>query len=148
MKIHRTDSSATAFRQLVAELDAELRVVDGEDHSFYAQYNKLDLIKHALVAFDNDIPIACGAIKQFGEDAMEVKRMYVLPAYRGKGVAGLVLAELEKWTKELGFARSVLETGERLPAAIGLYQKCGYRVIPNYGQYIGVKNSVCFEKML
>lgn len=148
MRITRTDSSNNAFRELIAQLDAELLTIDGEDNIFYSQFNKLDAIRHAVVAYQNGMPVGCGAIKQFDQTAMEVKRMYVQPAYRGKGVAVLVLAELEKWAKELGNTRCVLETGERLPAAVAFYQKNGYRIIPNYGQYIGIDNSICFEKTL
>ena len=79
---------------------------------------------------------------------MEVKRMYTLPDFRGKGIATIVLQELEKWAKELRMEKCMLETGKRQPEAIALYTKNGYRLIPNYGQYAGVENSVCFEKLL
>ncbi|RZL48076.1 MAG: GNAT family N-acetyltransferase, partial [Pedobacter sp.] len=65
-----------------------------------------------------------------------------------KGVATTVLSALEQWAGELGYKKCVLETGIRQADAISLYQKCGYQSIPNYGQYIGVDNSVCFEKEL
>jgi len=74
--------------------------------------------------------------------------MYTLPDSRGKGVASLILAELERWAAELSYGKCVLETGKRQPEAIGLYKKRGYQLIPNYGQYTGVENSVCFEKVL
>jgi len=77
---------------------------------------------------------------------MEMKRMYTVPAFRGKGIATMVLRELEKWAAELSYMKCVLETGKRQPEAIDLYKKNGYKIIPNYGQYIGVENSVCFEK--
>ncbi|SIT88092.1 GNAT family N-acetyltransferase [Pontibacter indicus] len=79
---------------------------------------------------------------------MEVKRMYVLPEGRNQGIASKVLAELEAWAQELAYARCILETGLKQPEAIGLYQKSGYQQIPNYAQYAGVENSVCFEKVL
>jgi putative acetyltransferase len=79
---------------------------------------------------------------------MEVKRMYTSPESRGKGTAAQVLNELEKWAAELYCKKCVLETGKRQPEAIGLYQKGGYKIIPNYGQYAGIENSVCFEKEL
>ncbi|HEY9116189.1 MAG TPA: GNAT family N-acetyltransferase, partial [Roseivirga sp.] len=80
--------------------------------------------------------------------SIEIKRMYVLENFRGQGVAGLILTELEKWAKELGYSQSVLETGKRQPEAISLYTKHGYEVTENYGQYQGVANSVCFKKHL
>jgi GNAT superfamily N-acetyltransferase len=79
---------------------------------------------------------------------MEVKRMYVLPNNRGKGIATTLLWELEKWALELGYMKCVLETGKRQPEAISLYEKSGYQRIPNYGQYKGVENSICFEKIV
>jgi putative acetyltransferase len=148
MQIKRTDSRDLDFINLVRELDKELSIRDGADHSFYAQYNKIDLIKQVVLVYQDDKAVACGAIKHFSEESMEVKRMYVPPAWRGKGFASVVLNELESWSRELGYKKCVLETGKKQPEAIQLYLKCGYRIIPNYGQYTGVENSVCFEKGL
>lgn len=146
LTFQRTDSSDAAFLALVRQLDAGLAVRNGEQNSFFAQYNKTDAIRHVIVAFDNDIAVGCGAIKAFDENAMEIKRMYTLPAYRGKGIAAQVVNALEEWTAALGYKKCVLETGTMLPEAIALYTKCGYTVIPNYGQYAGIESSVCFEK--
>ena len=146
IKIIRANSDNPDFISLVRLLDADLAIRDGNDHSFYAQFNQIDKIRHAAVLYDEDKPVACGAIKQYAEDTMEVKRMYTIPGYRGKGVATKVLIELEKWASELGYKKCVLETGKRQPEAITLYKKNGYRPIPNYGQYAGIENSVCFEK--
>jgi putative acetyltransferase len=79
---------------------------------------------------------------------MEVKRMFVKEEFRGKGIAGKVLSELEKWARELWFQKCILETGTRQIEAIALYKKSKYSIIPNYGQYEGVENSLCFEKKL
>ena len=146
IKLKRTDSAHQDFIALVRALDADLARRDGSDHSFYAQFNKIDKIKYVVVAYEDGKPVGCGAIKEFAPGIMEVKRMYTLPECRGKGIATKVLDELEKWAAALGYEKCVLETGKRQPEAIGLYQKSGYRVIPNYGQYAGVENSVCFEK--
>ena len=148
IKITRTNSDNPDFIQLVKLLDADLARRDGSDHSFYAQFNKIDTIKHAVVAYENEIPVGCGAIKEFSPAAMEVKRMYTLPEQRGKGIATIILAELEKWAVELKYEKCVLETGKRQPEAIDLYKKNGYQIIPNYGQYAEVENSVCFEKKI
>jgi GNAT superfamily N-acetyltransferase len=77
---------------------------------------------------------------------MEIKRMYTLPECRGKGIATKVLIELEKWANELSYEKCILETGKKQPEAIALYKKNGYKLIPNYGQYAEMENSVCFEK--
>lgn len=148
IKLVRTDSENSDFIALVGKLDADLAERDGSDHTFYAQFNKIDTIRYVVVAYENELAIGCGAIKQFTPESMEVKRMYVLPENRGKGIAGAVLSELEKWAKELLYANCVLETGKKQPEAIRLYQNNGYRLIPNYGQYAGIENSVCFQKEL
>ena len=74
--------------------------------------------------------------------------MFTSDSHRGKGFATQVLTELERWALELGYSKCVLETGKRLPDAVRLYEKSGYRQIPNYGQYIQMENSICFEKKL
>jgi len=148
IKIIRTNSDHPDFISLVRLLDADLAKRDGDEHSFYAQFNKIDKIKHAVVLHEDEKPVACGAIKQYAEEIMEVKRMYTLPVCRGKGIATAVLNELEKWAAELGYAKCILETGKRQPEAISLYTRNGYVLIPNYGQYAGVENSVCFEKAI
>lgn len=149
MKLVRADSAHADFRVLVAALDRELRARDGDESAFYAQYNGIDAIAHALVVYEKDgVAVACGAIKKFSDDAVEVKRMFTAPERRGHGIAAAVLRELEKWAVELGAARCVLETGKRQPEAMRLYEKSGYALIPNYGPYAGVENSVCFGKEL
>ena len=144
----RTNSNNADFIQLVALLDKDLAVRDGDEHAFYAEFNKVDSIKQVVVAYQNGMPVACGAIKPLSETAAEVKRMFVHPDYRKKGIAAKILTELEAWATELTFEECVLETGRKQPEAIGLYQKVGYQVRPNYGQYIGVDNSVCMAKPL
>ncbi len=143
----RTNSTDKDFIQLVKELDAFLAITDGEDHAFYNQFNQLDTIKHTLVAFVNETPVACGAIKKFDATTVEIKRMFTSEKARGKGIATKILLELEKWASELGFKRCILETGIRQVEAIGLYKKNNYKQIDNYGQYAGVEESVCFEKI-
>ncbi|HEY0262193.1 MAG TPA: GNAT family N-acetyltransferase [Chitinophagales bacterium] len=144
----KTNADNADFKKLVALLDEELAIRDGIENDFYAQFNKIDAIKYAIVAYENEIPVGCGAIKPFSEKAMEVKRMFILPEKRGKGIASVVLKELESWAKELGNESCVLETGNKQPEAIELYKKSGYVIIPNYGQYIGVENSICFRKQI
>ena len=148
IKLSRTDSDDPDFSMLVRLLDEYLAVLDGDEHAFYAGLNKTDLIKHVVVAYLNESPVGCGAVREFSPESTEVKRMFVKPEYRGKGIAILILAELERWAGELGYRYCVLETGKRQPEAIALYRKQGYMNIPNYGRYKGVENSVCFEKKI
>ncbi len=148
IQILRTNSENSDFKALVARLDSDLAIRDGADHAFYDQFNKISTIKQAIVAYENGVAVGCGALKEFGSTSMEVKRMFVLPERRGKGIASRILVELETWAKELAYDTCILETGKKQPEAIALYQKNGYHIIPNYGQYVNVLNSVCFEKSL
>jgi putative acetyltransferase len=144
----KTNSSNEDFIKLVTELDKDLAIRDGDEHAFYAQFNKMTMIQHAIVAYKNNVAVGCGAIKPFDTSTIEVKRMFVAIEQRGKGIASIILAELEKWAAELGNTKCVLETGIKQPEAIALYKKSGYTIIPSYGQYKNVANSVCFEKTL
>ena len=146
--IRRTTSDNEDFGNLVILLDAYLRVLDGEDHAFYAQYNKTSLLKNAVICYDDDKAVGIGAYKEFDSKVAEIKRMYTLPESRGKGIAKAILMELETWAKEEGYTTSILETGYLQFDAIGLYQKLGYEITDNFGQYIGVANSVCMKKRL
>ena len=148
IKIIRTDSGNKDFIGLVKYLDAYLAEKDGEDHSFYDQFNKINIIKYVVVAYESEKSIGCGAIKEFAPGTMEVKRMYTSPEARGKGIATKILNELEIWAAELSYEKCILETGKRQPEAIALYKKSGYKIIPNYGQYAEMDNSICFEKVL
>jgi GNAT superfamily N-acetyltransferase len=144
----RTDSENIDFQQLVAELDKDLAIRNGEANDFFAQFNKIDQIKNVVVVFENEQAVACGAMKEFDESTMEIKRMFVPMDKRGRGLASLVLLELEKWAIELGYAKLVLETGDKMPEAIGLYHKSNFKIIANYGQYSNVASSICFEKKI
>ena len=144
----RTNSVNPDFIKLVKLLDEELAIVDLEDHFFYSQFNKIDNIRYVVVAYEDEKPSGCGAIKEYDPDTMEVKRMFVPTERRKKGIASAILNELENWAAEFSFTKCILETGKRQPEAIGLYKKNGYKQILNYGQYAGVENSVCFSKEL
>lgn len=146
--IKRTTSDDNDFQSLVAKLDAYLAVMDGDEHAFYAQYNKTDNLKNVVLCYHEEQAIACGAFKKYDEESVEIKRMFVLPEFRGKGMADAVLKALEKWAAELHYQSAVLETGKRQVEAVRFYEKSGYSVIPNYGQYTNVENSVCMQKLL
>lgn len=134
--------------ELVQLLDEDLAIRDGDEHAFYHQFNKIDSLKNVVLLFVEDCAVSCGAFKPYSENSVEIKRMFTLLENRGKGLAAKVLTEIETWANERGFKSAVLETGINQPEAIGLYKKCGYVQIQNFGQYAGVENSVCFEKSL
>lgn len=144
----RTTSDHADFQNLVVQLDAYLRVIDGEDHAFYSQFNTSNLLKNALIAYEKNIPIGIGAYKEYDTETIEIKRMFTFPEQRGKGIAKTILTELENWAREEKYTNAILETGVELKVAISLYQKMGYQVIENYGQYSGVEKSICMKKHL
>ncbi len=144
----RTTSEDNDFKKLVSLLDNDLAIRDGNEHAFYAQYNKTINIKNVVLAYLNNEAVGCGAFKEYEANTVEIKRMFVKPTFRGKGIAQQVLAELELWAKEFNYNYCILETGKKQPEAIALYTKAGYAFIPNYGQYEGVENSVCMRKII
>lgn len=148
LQLIRTNSSHQAFILLVKELDAYLREKDGSEHPFYHQFNRLDDIRQVVIAYFGDQPVGCGAIRPYGSDSMEIKRMYVDPSFRGRKIGTMILQELESWARELGSTCCILETGKEQPEAIALYLKTGYQEMENYGPYRGMPNSICFRKSL
>jgi putative acetyltransferase len=148
LELKRTTSDAIDFQNLVILLDKELKERDGEEHDFYAQFNKIDALKFCIVCCENGIAIGCGAFKEYEAGIVEIKRMYVVNTYRNQGVACRVLKALEDWALELSYQQCVLETGKKQPEAIRLYEKSGYLLFPNYGQYKNIENSVCLRKTI
>jgi GNAT superfamily N-acetyltransferase len=146
--LKRTDSNNIDFQKLVLELDKDLALRNGDKDEFYAQFNKLDLIKNVVVTYLDDKAVGCGAMKEYDVNTMEIKRMFVPIDKRGKGIARDILNDLQVWAKELGYKKCILETGDKMIEAIGLYTKNGFVLISNYGQYARVESSVCFEKVL
>ena len=147
-KIIRTDNKNVDFNKLIIELDAYLKVTDGADHEFYNKFNGLDNIKNVVIAYQDSQAIGCGAFKKLDNETIEIKRMYVKFAHRGSGTAQAILNSLELWASEKGFKKCILETGNRQVEAIKFYKKAGYKSIPNYGQYIHMEDSNCFEKLV
>ena len=144
----RTTSENTDFRNLIQALDEDLYLRNGEAQLQYRQYNQVDLIDHVVVVYFEEKPVGCGCYKRFDDKTVEMKRMFVLAEMRGKQLAAQMLQELERWAVEEGNTAAVLETGYRQVEAIRLYTVAGYSLIANYGQYIGMKESICYRKEL
>jgi len=102
----------------------------------------------AVVAYDGDTPVGCGALREFEPGVGEVKRMFVLPAARGQGAARRMLDALEAQGQRMGYSAVRLGSGVRQPEALALYESCGYRRIPLFGDYEGAELCVCYEKAL
>lgn len=148
IELVRTNSNNKDFIGLVKLLNDYLKITDGDDHDFYNQYNNINVLKNIIVAYIDDTPVGCDAFKTYTEKEAEIKRMYTLPETRGKGVATKIIENLENWCKELNFEACILETGKKQTEAVQFYKKNDYKVIPNYGQYEGVTDSICFKKIL
>ena len=146
MKLVRTNSEDPDFKKLSALFDDYLVDIDGDEKDFFAFYNNVAL-DTVLVIYENSEAIGCGAFKKFDTTTAEIKRMFVHPNHRNKKIASLILNELELWANDLGFTSFILETSPKLTSAIALYEKKGYQLILNYGQYIGVENSICMKKV-
>ena len=146
IKIVKTDNTNLDFKNLVKELDAYLKVTDGDEHDFYNQFNGLEKINNVVVVYLQDQPVGCGAFREFDRISVEIKRMYVKPEQRGRGVAKQILNSLKGWAKENQFQKCILETGDRQVEAVKFYEKSGYKRTPKYGQYKQMENSICFEK--
>lgn len=146
IRLVRTSIDDADLHSLVALLDAELLQRDGEDHYFFAQFNKLAGLEGVVLAYDGEMAVGCGAFKRHADGEAEIKRMFVRTEYRGRRIAAAILGELENWAAEQGYMSFVLETGFKQPEAIALYKRSGYSVIPNYGQYADVAESICMRK--
>ena len=147
ISIIRTNADDLEFKNLVQLLNSELSDRDGGDHPL-SQYNPIDTLKYVVLAFENQKVIACGAIGEYDQSTMEIKRMFVLPKARGKSVATKILVELENWAAEMSKKKCVLFTGSKQPEAIRLYEKNGYKQIEKYGKLAEISDSLCFGKEL
>jgi len=148
IKLIRTTSENPNFAELIVALDDDLYQRNGEAQLKYRPYNKVDTIKHIVVIYVDGNPVGCGAFKKFDDESVEIKRMFVYPEMRGKQLAAKILQELEKWAVEEGYHKAVLETGHKQTEAIRLYTVAGYTLTENYGQYIGMDESICYRKEL
>ncbi|MDG1661601.1 MAG: GNAT family N-acetyltransferase [Winogradskyella sp.] len=144
----KTKSNNKDFINLVKALDAYLKITDGDEHEFYNQFNSVESLSNVVVLYINENAVGCGGFKKFNDNSVEIKRMYVNPNNREKGLGKQILNGLEDWAKELGFLSCILETGKRQIEAVKFYKKCDYKSISKYVQYKDMENSVCFKKEL
>ena len=145
-----TNGENPDFIELCHDLDDFLNeLVGGEkNRAEYIPYNKLDDIHDVIVAYDEDIPVGSAGFKKYDNECAEVKRVFIKREYRGKGISKKLMELLEERARNKGYKYLILESGEPLVAAMSLYRKIGYKVIPNYGQYKDMPDSVCMKKEL
>ena len=150
MRFIYTNGENPDFIGLCHDLDDFLNeLVGGEKkRAEYIPYNKLDDIHDVIVAYDEDTPVGSAGFKKYDDECAEVKRVFIKREYRGKGISKKLMELLEERAKNKGYKYLILESGEPLAAAMSLYRKIGYKVIPNYGQYKDMPDSVCMKKEL
>ncbi len=151
MEIRRENYEAFASQALVAALNSELLDrYEGFDGSGGEQV-AADFEPPGgafVVGWDGEEPVACGGVIRYDETTAEIRRMYVAPSARGRGLSRAVLEALENEARQLGYEFVRLETGDRQPEAIKLYASSGFEPIPRYGPFADDPRSVCFEKRL
>ncbi len=148
IRLERTTSDSIHFRQLIYKLDDELSCMYGDSQEEFDQFNVVENLNTVVIAYLNDVPAGCGCFKKFNHKTVEIKRMYVDPAHRGKKISSAILMELESWAKKTGMHSMILETGTIQLPALSLYRKHGFSLIPNFEPYIGNELSICLQKMI
>ena len=150
MDFIRTDGTNKDFIENCRLLDMDLdrRVGKKIKRDKYRKYNQLDEIHEAIVVYEGSRAIGGGAIRRYDEENIELKRVFVHTDYQGQGIGTKLVSLLIEWAMELGYQRMILETGELLTESCALYKKLGFQVIPNYGPYVNMPESLCMAKDL
>jgi len=149
--VRPVDILCPAAQALIAALNAELSAIYPEQGACHFRLDADEVAPGRgtfLMATRAERPVGCGAVRKIDDTSAEVKRMYVIPDQRGKGVGRSIVEALENEANRLGLTRLVLETGVRQHAAMALYHRLGFRQIPPFGEYASSPLSVCMEKVL
>lgn len=150
VNFNRTDGKDEDFIENCRLLDMDLdrRVGRKIKRDKYKKYNQLDEIKEAIVVYEGNTAIGGGAIRKYDDENVELKRVFVHPEYQGRGIGSRLVALLMEWAMELGYKRVILETGELLAESCAVYKKLGFEIIPNYGPYADMPESLCMARDL
>lgn len=145
MRIQQVENEDKDFILLCGKLDEYLnQAIGGESkREKYKKFNHLDTMDYVVVAYDEETPAGCGALRKYSEEEIEVKRVFVGEEYRGRHIGDMILENLVHQAKGMGFKRMLLETGEFLQASVHLYSKYGFEKVENYGAYKDMKESLC-----
>jgi putative acetyltransferase len=149
IKVESADVYEVIAFGLIAQLDAEIgkrypgEPINGvEPDEFRASGG------YFVIGYWSAQAVGCGAFRPYDETTVEIKRMFVAPDFRGRGIARAILNAVETEARRRGYKRSILETANRQPEAVALYRSCGYHDIPKYGHYVDSARSHCFGKEL
>lgn len=148
VEIIKTNIPNEDFDKLIKLLEEDLKERYGELQQQYEKHNKVDVVRDVVIIYENKVPVACGALKEYDSNTIELKRIYVMKEYRKQGLAKSVVKELEEAGINKGYKYAILETGIKQQEAINLYRNSGYTIIQNYGPYLANENSVCMKKPL
>ena len=148
MDFIRTDGKNKDFIENCRLLDMDLdrRVGKKIKRDKYTEFNQLDEINEAIVVYEGSKAIGGGAIRRYDDETVELKRVFIHTEYQGQGIGSKLVSLLIEWSVELGYKRMILETGELLVESCAVYRKLGFKVIPNYGPYVNMPESLCMEK--
>jgi putative acetyltransferase len=144
-----TPADAPAAMALIRELDADIagRDPDGLIHGLHPDEHQDPRLRFYVLTVDGE-PVGCGALRELEPGVAELKRMYVRPAFRGRGLSRVLIRRLEEEARLADMRLLRLETGPRQVEALGLYRTSGYTDIPRYGEYIDSPDSICLQKRL
>ena len=146
MEIRFVSAESADFRSLAAQLDAYYFTLVGDIQLKYAEPNRPENMNALVVAYEGEIPIACGAWKAIDPETAEIKRIFVDPAYRRKGAASRVIRSLEENVLASGRRKLILETAVDTSGSHALYLSLGYKLRDYYGSPAGAENCMCFHK--
>ena len=150
MEFIRTDGKNKDFIEncRLLDMDLDMRVGKKIKRDKYTKYNQLDEIHEAIVVYEGNQAIGGGAIRKYNDENVELKRVFIHPEYQGMGIGTKLVSTLIEWAIEIGYKRMILETGELLAESCAVYRKLGFEVIPNYGPYVNMPESLCMAKDL
>jgi GNAT superfamily N-acetyltransferase len=151
LSVHRADIQSPAARRLIEALNAELSAIYPEQSTTHFRLDPAEVstgLGAFVIASVAELPVGCGAVRRIGDGVGEIKRMYVVPSARGRGIGRALLTALEEEARPLGLSRLVLETGARQHAAMAMYERAGFSRVPAYGEYVRSPLSVCMSKDL
>lgn len=136
--------------QLSSELDTFLNIAIGGEskREKYKQFNRLDTMDYVILAYDEEVPVGCAALRQYSENEIELKRVFVRTEYRKQHIGKHMMEHLISHAQMLGYSRMLLETGEFLKASVNLYKQLGFEKIQNYGAYANIQESLCMSRGL
>ena len=140
-----TDGNDEIFRKFYTDTENYYSSIVGgrENREGFIPYNLSESITDVLIAYENDIPVGCAGLKEYSEQDVEVKRVWVVPEYRGKHIATELMTRLEDRARDKGYKRTILQTRPIMSDAVSLYERRGYHLIANYPPYDKLEGAIC-----